>query len=159
MEIYILRHGIAEDRALRKADRDRALTPNGRDKLRKVLERAHAAGVSPSLTLTSPFVRAVQTAEMAAEVFGYRRRIVHSSALQPDSTPPAVWEEIRSHSGEPALLLSGHEPLLGELISFLLGSTGSLVDLKKGALARIDVERSTGEPHGLLSWLITPKLA
>lgn len=158
MEIYILRHGVAEMRAAGKADCDRALTPKGREKLRRVLERARAAGVKPSLIVTSPYRRAVESAETAAEVLGYRGRIVHSKTLEPDSTARAVWQELRAHAGEAAVLVSGHEPLLGELFSFLLGATWSLVDLKKGALARIDVERMAAEPRGRLNWLLPAKL-
>ena len=159
MEIYILRHGIAEERAPGKADRTRALTEKGRQKLRRVLERAQAARVSPSLILTSPYLRTVQTAEMAAEVLQYRGSIVHCPALQPDSNVNSIWQAVRKHPDQSAILLSGHEPLLGEFLSFLLGSNLSLVDLKKGALARIDLKRISVEPRGLLCWLLTAKLA
>ena len=66
MEIYLLRHGIAEDRSTTGRDPDRRLTDEGRAKLRRVLERAHQAGVRPSLILSSPYRRALETAEIMA---------------------------------------------------------------------------------------------
>jgi phosphohistidine phosphatase len=159
MEVYILRHAIAEERRPGRRDQDRALTDEGRKKLRPVLDRARAAGVVPSLILTSPYVRAVQTAEMAAEVLGYKGTLVRTEALVPGSLPDAAWLEIRDHRAEKTILLAGHEPLLGEIAAYLLGVPELAIDFKKGALLRIDVDVSAREPHGALQWLLTPKLA
>jgi phosphohistidine phosphatase len=65
VQIYLLRHGIAENTT---PDSERALTPEGREKLRRVLARARAADVALSLILSSPYRRAIETAEIAAEV-------------------------------------------------------------------------------------------
>jgi len=159
MEIYILRHGIAEVRRAGRSDEDRKLTEEGRQKLRLVLARARKAKAAPSLILTSPLVRAVETAEIAAEVLGYASAIVRTDALLPSSSSRAVWRELRGHAGEAAILLAGHEPLLGETASYLLGATRVIVDLKKGALLRIDVEEPSPEPRGVLQWMLTAKLA
>jgi phosphohistidine phosphatase len=159
MEIYLLRHAIAEERRPGRPDEKRALTEEGRRKLRPVLDRARAAGVAPSLILSSPYVRAVATAEIAAEVLGCKAPIVRTDALTPDSSPAVVWREISDRRGERALLLAGHEPLLGELAGFLLGVPELAIDFKKGALLRVDVEDSARQPHGTLQWMLTPKLA
>jgi phosphohistidine phosphatase len=97
MEIYLLRHGIAENHAPTGKDADRRLTDEGREKLHRVLERARKAGVSPSLILSSPLKRALETAEIAAQELGYEAEILRSPALTPDSSPPSVWAEIRTH--------------------------------------------------------------
>lgn len=159
MEIYVLRHGIAEPRRSGFPDEKRALTEDGVEKLRKVLACARAANAAPSLVLTSPYRRAVQTAEIAAEVLGCRQRIVQTDALAPSSSPEAVWEEIRARHREKALLLSGHEPLLGQATSYLLGAAWVLLDLKKGALACVNLDQWNEKPCGLLQWLLTPRLA
>ncbi len=159
MEIYILRHAIAEERRPGRRDQDRALTDEGRKKLGPVLDRARAAGAAPSLILTSPYVRAVQTAELAAEALGYRGTLVRCNALVPGSPPEAAWLEIREHGNEKAILLAGHEPLLSEIAGHLLGAPRLAMDLKKGALLRLDVDSSAREPRGTLQWLLTPKLA
>ena len=79
VELYLLRHGIAKDRSASGRDADRRLTDEGRTKLRRVLERAHAAGVVPSLILSSPYRRALETAEIAARELGRGQNRAHLS--------------------------------------------------------------------------------
>lgn len=91
MKIYILRHGIADDQQPGQSDSDRSLTPEGRKKLRSVLRASRAAGVAPSLILTSPLRRAVQTAELAAEILEYKGDLLRTNALEPGAHPRMVW--------------------------------------------------------------------
>jgi phosphohistidine phosphatase len=158
MEIYLLRHGIAEDRSASGRDADRRLTDDGRAKLRRVLERAHQAGVRPSLILSSPLRRALETAEIAAHELGYEGKIVRIAALTPDSSPQQLWEAIREQRSEAAVLLAGHEPLFSSTVAYMLGSTREMVHFRKGALVRIDVESTGPTPAGVLEWLLTAKL-
>jgi phosphohistidine phosphatase len=153
MQIYILRHGIAEDG---RPDAERALTPEGREKLKRVLERAR---VDLGVVLSSPLRRAVETAEVAAEVWGYKSKIVRTDALLSEASPHDAWEEIRSRHDEAAILLASHEPLTSSLVAFLLGSPGLDVDMKKAALVRVDCERFGPQPKGVLKWMITPGVA
>lgn len=120
MQIYILRHAIAEEAKAGAPDADRALTDTGREKLRAVLEQGRESGVKPSLILTSPYRRALQTAHMAGQILGCNK-IVESEILVPGGTPTAVWDAICARRREPALLIAGHEPLLGMTVGFLLG--------------------------------------
>ena len=159
MEIYILRHGIAEDGQAGQPDSERALTPDGRKKLRSVLREAASAGVAPSLILTSPYKRALQTAQLAAEILDYKGELLRTKALEPGATPKAVWDEIRVHKDEARVLLAGHEPLFSRLTAYLLGSANLQLDFKKGAIVCIELERFPAEPHGVLRWMLTPKLA
>ncbi|MBZ5611149.1 MAG: phosphohistidine phosphatase SixA [Acidobacteriia bacterium] len=159
MEIYLLRHGIAEDGQAGRPDSERALTAEGKKKLSNVLRAAAAAGVQPELILTSPYRRAVQTAQLAAEILEYQGDLLRTKALEPGSTPRAVWEEIRVHKDAPRILLSGHEPLFSSLTAYLLGCPNLQIDFKKGGLACVEVDRFTAEPHAVLKWYVTPKLA
>jgi phosphohistidine phosphatase len=159
MEIYLLRHGIAEDRAASGRDADRRLTEEGRAKLHSVLERAHSAGVIPSLILSSPLRRAIETAEIAARELGYEGKIVRAAALEPDSSPNKVWGEIRKHRDETAILVAGHEPLFSATVAWMLGSTRAMVHFRKGALVRLDVESLGTTPAAVLEWMLIPKLA
>ncbi|MEI9971660.1 MAG: histidine phosphatase family protein [Ignavibacteriota bacterium] len=143
MQIYLLRHGIAEDTT---PDSERALTSEGREKLRRVLHRARDAGVAPSVILSSPYRRATETAEVAAEVFGYSGKIVKIRALLPEASPFDTWEEIRKRPDEHAILLASHEPLMSSLVAFLLSSPTLVVDMKKAALVRVDCDRFGPEP-------------
>jgi phosphohistidine phosphatase len=159
MEIYLLRHGIAEARLPGRPDEKRELTPKGRERLRLVLRVARKAGVDPSLTLSSPYPRAAQSAEMAARILNCKQPVALTKALLPGASPEAVWEEIRAHRAETALLLAGHEPLLSRTASYLLGSASVLVELKKGALVALVVDRFDAHPRGRLRWLLTARLA
>jgi phosphohistidine phosphatase len=157
VELYLLRHGIAEDNAV--TDAARQLTEEGRQKLRRVMKRAARAGVSPSLIISSPYKRAVETAEIAAAELKYKGEILRAGTLTPDSSPPSLWSEIRGHRDEASILLAGHEPLFSATVAFLLGSTQAMIDFRKAALVRIDIHSFGAEPQGVLQWMLTPKLA
>jgi len=158
MELYLLRHGIAE-RFSDGGDASRRLTEEGRAQLRTVLERAHGAGVRVSLILTSPYRRALETAEIAAHELGYEGKLARCLALTPEGSPQQVWEEIRLHRDEAAILLCGHEPLFSEIVAFLLGSTRAMVHFQTGTLVRIDVASFGISPAGVLRWMLTPGIA
>ncbi|MDE3166746.1 MAG: phosphohistidine phosphatase SixA, partial [Acidobacteriota bacterium] len=123
-----------------------------------VLKRARAADIRPSLILSSPYRRAVETAELAADLFRYKGDIVHSKAFVPGAGAIDAWEEIRLYSGEPAVLVASHEPLMSSTAAFLLGCVSLQVDMKKAALVCIDIESTGSVPRGILKWMITPAL-
>jgi phosphohistidine phosphatase len=158
VEVYLLRHGIAEEAAAGAADADRALTSEGRKKLRAVLDAAADAGVCPALIVTSPLRRAVQTAEIAVEILEYRGDLLRSAVLRPEAEPKDSWEEIRLHKDVESILLAGHEPLFSRLTAYLLGCPNLQVDFKKGALTRLDVDSFGAQPRGVLKWMLTPRL-
>src|SRR5262245_22529713 len=141
MQIYLLRHGIAEDAPPGESDAKRALTEEGREKLGRVLKRAKEAGVEPSLILSSPYRRAIETAEAAAKELGYKGKISETRALLPNAEQFALWDEIRALQGEEAILLASHEPLMSVMVAFLLNSPNLAVDIKKAALVRVDCDR------------------
>lgn len=159
MFIYVLRHGIAEDAKQGESDSSRALTSEGRKKLAFVLERAQKAGACPSIILTSPYLRAKQTARMAAQAFNRENYVVETSALIPSGSPELVWDEISEYRSESQVMVVGHEPLLSELVSFLLAAPGLRVDMRKAAMVAISLESLRGGPRGVLQWMLTTKLA
>ena len=159
VQIYLLRHGVAEDGAPGRPDSERALTDEGREKLRRVLHRARDAGTAPTLILCSPYRRAVETAEVAVAVFDYQGKAVKTRALAPDASPFDAWQEISGRPGERAILLASHEPLMSSLAAFLLDSPALTVDMKKAALLRVDCESISPEPRGVLKWMLTPATA
>jgi phosphohistidine phosphatase len=158
LRIYVLRHGIAEDASPGGKDAERALTQEGKRKLRCVLERARRAGVRPDVIITSPLKRAVETAEIAATVLAGKSELVHTNALVPSGSPERVWKEIRLRKAE-AILLAGHEPLLSLVVAYLLGCPALQVQMKKAALVSIEVESDAAQPHGVLLWMLIPKLS
>jgi phosphohistidine phosphatase len=92
-------------------------------------------------------------------VFGYKGEVMRTSALVPAAAPADAWQEIRSRKGESAILLASHEPLMSSMAAFLLGSPALLVDMKKGALMRMDCDGFGPEPRCLLKWMLTPALS
>ncbi len=159
MQLYLLRHGIAEENAASGSDADRELTAEGRRKLRQVLAAAADARVEPTLILSSPLKRAVQTAEIAQEVLKYKKEVLRTKALVPAASVEQVWDEVRVHGDEPGLMLVGHNPLFSALAGYLLGSKDIQIDFKKGALLRVDLESFGARPKGVLRWHLTAKLA
>ena len=159
MEIYLLRHATAENAGPGVSDSERSLTPEGREKLARVLKRARSAGVSPDVILSSPYKRAMQTAEMAAQALEFSGEIERTGNLEPNASPFDAWEEIRTRRAEGSVLLASHEPLMSSMAAFLLNSPALALDMKKAGLVRIDCEKTGPRPHGELKWIITPATA
>ncbi len=157
MRLYLLRHAIAEDAAPTGKDADRELTPKGVKKLREVLKMAEKYRYRAGLVLTSPLLRARQTAEVAVSSRGAAGSLLETRALAPDSTPEAVWDEVRMHSDEPDVTLVGHEPLFSSLYAYLLDAPTLRVNVKKASLGRIDLDAASPAPRGVLRWLLAPE--
>jgi len=159
VDLFLLRHGIAEDPKPGESDALRALTAEGRRKLKEVLEVARRAEVEPTLILSSPLKRAIETAEIASKVLGYQGTILKSDALQPDSDPQDAWHEIRANRTEQSVLLAGHQPLFSLLTAYLLGAPSTRVDFKKAGLLKLTVDSFPPHPRAILGWYLVPKLA
>ncbi len=155
-----MRHGIAYERdALRwPDDRDRPLTPDGEIKFRRAAKGIARATGSVDTVLSSPLVRAWRTAEILSEEAGWPAPTVFEP-LEPDRSAAELAAAMMPHRARDCVALVGHEPLLGELIAFLLtGSDArSAFPLKKGAAASLELDGAL--PNGsTLRWLLTPKI-
>jgi phosphohistidine phosphatase len=147
MRLNLLRHGAAVTAVPGSSDAARTLSEAGRTSLKSVLEQAKAAGLQPAVMISSPYTRAIQSAEIAAEVLGYKGIIEQSPALEPDRSSLALWDEIRLRKDDGEILLVGHQPLLGELAIFLLKRS---VAIHPATLVRIDIATPAAEPQGAL---------
>jgi phosphohistidine phosphatase len=157
MDLYLLRHGIAEEGQTGANDAHRALTTEGRRKLRQVLAAACDAKVSLDLIVSSPLKRAVQTAEVARKTLKYKGEIIKTKTLEPGGSVQQVWDEIREHRDKAYVMLVGHNPLFSQLAAYLLGSDDLQIDFKKGGLMKIHFEHFPPVPRGVLCWYTTPK--
>jgi len=161
MNLYILRHGIAVEPGSPgyEEDADRPLTPEGECKLRRITEAMEALDLSFDLILSSPFLRARQTAEIVAEALKARKRLDYSDSLKPGGSSRKLVEHLDHLRPRPDdVLLVGHEPYLSELISLLVsGKEGFGVVLKKGGLCKLAADSLQPGRCAMLEWLLTPK--
>ena len=134
MELWLLRHADAEDRAASGRDEDRRLTPEGLKAAAASGRGIAAVSRGIALVLTSPYARARQTAEAAAKALG-GLEVREIRALEPDRDPEEILREIEKIDAE-AILLVGHAPLLGHLLGRLLsGDDDGDVPLSKASAA------------------------
>jgi phosphohistidine phosphatase len=98
------------------------------------LRVARDVEVEPSLILTSPYRRAMETAELAAQVLGYKGELLKTNVLVPSGRSETVWDELRLHKEESQVMLTGHDPLFTTLAGYLLHCPNLEIDFKKGAI-------------------------
>jgi phosphohistidine phosphatase len=157
MQLYLLRHGVAEDGyGIRDAERN--LTLDGISKLESMLAAARSS-VQPDLILTSPYARAIQTADLVKKILRVEAQIIESKAFTPDSDPVEAWNELRIYREYESVLVASHNPLCGALLAFLLNSPALIVDFKKGMMAHVQLHQFTAQPHGVLQFLFPTRLA
>jgi phosphohistidine phosphatase len=161
MDLFLLRHAIAEPAAQSGAglDRERRLTPEGEEKMREIAEGMKACELEFDLILSSPYVRAKQSADIVAEVFHCKKRLELSPNLTPDGSPQKLIDELNSnHADKESILLAGHEPYLSGLLSLLIsGDAGIAINFKKGGLGKLTVDRLRHGRCATLEWLLTPR--
>jgi phosphohistidine phosphatase len=157
-ELYLIRHGIAEERGEAwPDDAKRPLTDEGIDRVRKSARGLVRLGVSFDTILTSPLVRTRQTADAVASAFELRPHIVAAESLAPGGTYQAVLADLEKQARRSRIALVGHEPGIGELAARLSGSRHPL-EFKKGAACRIDVDALPPTGPGSLRWFLTPRI-
>ncbi|MBW4614785.1 MAG: phosphohistidine phosphatase SixA [Desmonostoc vinosum HA7617-LM4] len=161
MELYLIRHGIAEERENGIKDEERRLTKEGRQKTEKVVQKLVKLGLKFDLILTSPLVRARQTAEILVET-GLSSHLEESNYLAPDGQIShwlRDWLEPKNYSPNTQLALVGHEPGLTNWAEILLwGEIKAGLVLKKAGMIGIKLPE-TGSPLGCsqMFWLTPPK--
>jgi phosphohistidine phosphatase len=161
MQVYFIRHAIAMSHmpSVETPDGERALTEVGIKKMRRQARALRAMGVEFDVILTSPLLRAVQTAEIVAKALKCPDRIKRCGALVPGCQISALIGVLGEYDSDKSVALVGHNPDFEELVADLLGVAGDGgIVFKKGAVCRIDVTRLEPEPVGELVWHLTPKL-
>jgi len=155
MKLYVMRHGPAEDQAASGADAHRALTPAGRERVRAVAKVLTENGEAPAQLVTSPLVRAVQTAEIVAVTSGLTDRggtVAVLSEMAPGGGAVALARRLAS-GGQKRVMLVGHEPDLSNLVAALLGSFERPFD--KAAV--VGIHLPSGPAPARLRFVLDPK--
>ena len=129
MELYVLRHAIAVQRGTEgyEQDSDRPLTSKGRQKMERIASAMQTLGLSFDLILSSPFLRARQTADVVADVFGTGKNVELSEHLAVGGDPESLVRELNSRFDSlKSVLIVGHEPYLSSLVSTLISGDPEL---------------------------------
>jgi phosphohistidine phosphatase len=160
MRLLLVRHGPAADRAawrgLGKEDFLRPLTPDGRARTRAAAKGLRRIVEPPDAVATSPFARAVQTADLVARAFGVEAP-EELQAIVPGAAPAEVLPWLEARSGLDLVALVGHEPQLGRLASWLLArSEVPFLELKKAGACLLDLGDHPRAGSARLAWMIAP---
>jgi phosphohistidine phosphatase len=162
MNLYLLRHGIAAEPGVAgyEPDSERPLTPRGEKRLRDAARAMEELDLSFDLILSSPFLRARQTAGIIAQNLKLRKKLAFSDDLTPGGNPRLLIQQLNQFRPEPEdILLVGHEPYLGKLVALLAaGNTSLEIDFKKGGLCKLEAEFLLYGRCAKLVWLLTPRL-
>lgn len=155
MQLFLLRHGKAEDYSP-EGDFSRELEEKGHEQARHAARILAAAKLLPDLVLSSPVIRAKQTAETFAAAAGMPGPIF-LDWLACGMTPEAALAELAHFPEFERIMIVGHEPDLSRLIEHCLGTTPDSVEVRKGSVTCIELRPPT--PRATLCFLIPHKLA
>ncbi len=156
MKVYFLRHGLASDREQWQGDDfERPLTDEGREKMAREAKALAKLGIALDAIITSPLVRAKQTAEIVADRLKLHNRLKKDERLSPGFDAEQLRLVLQDHTDADAIMLVGHEPDFSATIEHIVG--GAKIDLKKGGLACVDLA-NVASLDGVLLWLVPPKL-
>lgn len=155
-EIYLVRHGIAAERGKDwPDDTKRPLTHKGIARMTQVTKGLKDLDVQFDLILTSPLLRARQTADLLHQGLGGSTPLEETTLLAPGGRPADLIDYLRAAKKADRVALVGHEPDLGQLAAFLIGAKAPLI-FKKGGICRIDFEKFPPVPPGQLQWFALP---
>jgi phosphohistidine phosphatase len=161
MDLYVLRHGLAAARGSVEYpyDADRPLTPKGTRRMVRQARGLNALGLSLDVILTSPLVRALETAEIVHRELDSPGRLVESEALAPMGHPAKLIDQLAmDYPSAGNVMIVGHEPYLSGLISLIVsGDPEPMIRLKKGALCKLRLFAPRHGRCGWIEWSMTPR--
>jgi len=157
MILYFLRHANAGQRlANPRKDEKRALDKDGIEQCGIVGRALTALDVQVDTIVSSPLKRAAQTASLVGNELSYEGKLQLEDALRPGATYADFRRMLEKYSHQEAVMVVGHNPNLSEFLARTISEPGceAGMDLKKGAVAKVDIGRSSG----VLQWCLTPKV-
>jgi phosphohistidine phosphatase len=158
MILYFLRHASAGEHLINpKKDEKRALDAEGIEQCGFVGRALAALEVQVDVVVSSPLKRAAQTASLVGNELGYEGKLQMDAGLRPGATLADFRKLLEKYAGQEAVMVVGHNPNLSQFLGAVISDAGceASVDLKKGAVARVEMRRNSGTLH----WCITPKVA
>ena len=160
MKLVLIRHADAGDKdewaKTGKPDELRPLSDKGRKQMKSAADGLRTLVPKCDVIVTSPYTRAMQTAEIVNDV--YKVPIEETATLEPETAPDDFVHWLRERGDANVVMLTGHEPHLGELTTWLMtGASESHVEFKKAGAALLDFDREVAKGAGILRWLMGPK--
>src|SRR5229473_1184242 len=156
MIIYFLRHASAGERLVSpKKDEKRALDQDGIEQCGYVGRALAAIEAQVDVIISSPLKRATQTASLVGNEIGYEGKLQIESVLRPGASFADFRRMLEKYARHESLMVVGHNPNLSQFLGTVISESGceASVELKKGAVARVDMRRTSGT----LQWCLTPK--
>jgi phosphohistidine phosphatase len=153
MRIYLVRHAESVDRVPGMPDAARCLSARGRVSFREMARRFREAGALPARMFTSPFIRAVQTAEILSETLQYDAEVAVALQLAPGFDVEGLNAVLDGFPGEREIAFVGHEPDLGDILTRLL-SLPRRYAMGKGSIAALDLPDTGNRVRADFAWLL-----
>jgi phosphohistidine phosphatase len=157
MILYFLRHASAGEHFVNpKKDEKRALDKEGVEQCGYIGRALAALQVQVDSIVSSPLKRSTQTASLVGTELGYEGKLQIDAGLRPEATFADFRKLLEKYARQEAIMVVGHNPNLSQFLGAIISDSGceASLELKKGAVAKVEVRRSSGT----LQWCVTPKL-
>ncbi|HEV3510509.1 MAG TPA: histidine phosphatase family protein [Candidatus Sulfotelmatobacter sp.] len=157
MILYFLRHASAGEHLMNpKKDEKRALDKDGIEQCGYIGRALAALNVQVDTMVSSPLKRCTQTASLVGNEIGYEGKLQIDAGLRPGAGFADFRKILEKYAKQEAVMVVGHNPNLSQFLGAVVSDSGceASVDLKKGAVARVEMRRTTGT----LQWCLTPKV-
>ncbi len=157
MNVYLMRHanaGLSRENPL--SDAKRGLVKEGKEQCMLMARVLNGLKVQVDVIVSSPLKRAMQTAQLVGTEMGYEARVEVSAALSPGADYPGFQSLLNKYEGREGILVVGHNPNLFQFLGRMVtGNGGAAIRMRKGSIARVDMERHPPR----LQWLLDPRTA
>jgi phosphohistidine phosphatase len=157
MFLYFLRHASAgQQLSNAKKDEKRGLDQDGIEQCGYIGRALAALGVQVDVILSSPLKRSTQTAALVGNEMGHEGKLALENGLRPEANFSDFQKMLQKYARQESILLVGHNPNLREFLGRVISERGceAMVELKKGAVAQVEMRRNSGA----LSWCLTPRI-
>jgi phosphohistidine phosphatase len=157
MFLYFLRHASAGEHLNNtKKDEKRGLDKDGIEQCGYIGRALAALDVQVEIIISSPLKRSTQTAALVGNEMGHEGKLVIENALRPEAGFSEFQKMLEKYARQDSMLLVGHNPNLREFLGRVISDNGceAVLDLKKGAVAKVEMRRNSGS----LSWCVTPRI-
>lgn len=158
LELYIIRHGIAVSRLEDDTDDEaRPLKKKGKAQMQDIAKGLKELKIAFNMILTSPLVRAKETAEIVNEHCGSAKKVMVTDLLKPGSSFNKLIKFLNELKNSEKVAIVGHEPFLSGFASYCLAkSQTSFINLKKGGVLMLEIDEVIKPGQCQLSWLLEP---